>query len=121
MTVAYRWTCKFCGTANAPASSCAKCNFPVEATAVEFEMANASGSTAVVYEKRESDRRAKEEWRALPIWKKVVFGISMGLVFIVVGIIKYSWLILSMFFGWGVALAGVAAIWIASVAFSARK
>jgi hypothetical protein len=85
-STAYQWSCQACGASNAPAVACAKCRFPAVANAEEIELAKSQGVDAV-YQKRETNKKAKAEWMAQPLWRKIgdLFAFSLLVVGFILG------------------------------------
>jgi hypothetical protein len=72
----YRWICPVCDVANAPAGACSRCGAPVRMSASEIQLAQTQG-VAALYASREDAQRARADWMARPLWRRigdVIFG-----------------------------------------------
>ena len=76
MIPSYRWICQVCDASNAPAESCSCCGAPVCISVSEIELAKSKG-VAALYAQRRGAHRARANWMARPLWRRmgdVVFG-----------------------------------------------
>ena len=76
MIPSYRWICPICDAANAPAAACSRCGAPVRMSASEIQLARTRG-VAALYASREDAQRARANWMAQPLWRRmgdVIFG-----------------------------------------------
>ena len=81
MIPSYRWTCHVCDAANAPTESCSRCGAPVRISASEIELAKTKGVAALLAS-REDARRARANWMAQPLWRRIG-DVTFGTMFFV--------------------------------------
>jgi len=77
----YRWICPVCDASNAPADTCNRCAAPVSLSASEMELARSHG-VAALYSSRDEAERARANWMARPLWRRIG-DVVLGTTFVV--------------------------------------
>ena len=70
MIPSYRWICPVCDAPNPPAETCNHCGAPVRLSESEIALARTRG-VAALDARRQDAHRARANWMARPLWRRV--------------------------------------------------
>ena len=94
MIPSYRWICQVCDASNARAESCSCCGAPVCISVSEIELAKSKG-VAALYAQRQGAHRARANWMARPLWRRIG-DVVFGTMFVVgVFLVRLTWVFAS--------------------------
>jgi hypothetical protein len=86
----YRWICPVCDSPNAPAGACSRCVAPARLSASEMQLAKTKG-VAALYAHRQDAQRARANWMARPLWRKIG-DVIFGTMFVVgIFLVRLAW------------------------------
>lgn len=90
MIPSYRWICPVCDAPNAPAETCNHCGAPVRLSESEIALARTQG-IAALDARREDAHRARANWMARPLWRRVGDVICGTLFLVGLFLIRLAW------------------------------